>query len=71
MDLEKYTLEIDEEGEYVIPENANGEFTAEEKIVKYYYVDKKIPLIVHHYIEGTELPVPLSNGNTAESKPAF
>ena len=34
--------------------------------VKYYYVEKKIPLTVHHYIEGTEEKVPLIDETEAE-----
>ena len=66
LDLEKYELEKDEKGEYVIPTNATGEFTEKTIEVKYYYEAKKIPLTVHHYIEGTTTSVPLKNGETAQ-----
>ena len=69
VDLEKYELEKDENGAYVIPKNAIGNFIPEETIeVTYYYVSKEIPLTVHYYIEGTEEEVPLANGGTAEDK---
>ena len=66
MDLEKYELKKDEEGNYVVPENASGTYTEEQQVVIYYYVEKEIPLTVHHYIEGTEEKVPLKDGGTAE-----
>ena len=34
--------------------------------VTYYYEQKEVPLIVHHYIEGTIVPVPLVNGEEAQ-----
>ena len=69
LDLEKYELEKDENGTYVIPENSKGKYIAEETIeVKYYYVSKEIPLTVHYYIEGTEDSVPLANGGVAEDE---
>ena len=34
--------------------------------VIYYYVEKEIPLTVHHYIEGTTEKVPLKSGEVAE-----
>ena len=69
LDLEKYELEKDENGAYVIPENSKGKFIQEETIeVNYYYVSKEIPLTVHYYIEGTEDSVPLANGGVAEDK---
>ncbi len=36
--------------------------------VTYYYTPKKIPLIVHHYIEGTTTPVPTANGEQAKDE---
>ena len=67
LDLEKYELEKDEEGNYVIPEKATGNFVSGETIeVTYYYEEKEIPLTVHHYIEGTTQPVPLKDGTEAE-----
>ena len=69
LDLEKYELEKDENGAYVIPENSKGKFIQEETIeVNYYYVSKEIPLTVHYYIEGTGDSVPLANGGVAEDK---
>ena len=66
INLDKYTLEKDVNNDYILPENANGTMTYEDIIVTYYYVEKETPLIVHHYIEGTETKVPLANGNVAE-----
>ena len=66
LDLEKYELEKDENGQYVIPENATGTYTSEKTEVTYYYEEKEIPLIVHHYIEGTTEKVPLKDGTVAE-----
>ena len=69
LDLEKYELEKDENGAYVIPENSKGKFIQEETIeVNYYYVSKEIPLTVHYYIEGTEDSVPLANGGVAKDE---
>lgn len=66
LDLQGYTLEKDTEGNYIIPENATGTYQAGEQEITYYYVPQKIKLIVHHYIEGTETPVPLNDGTTAK-----
>ena len=68
VDLEKYELEKDENGEYIIPTNAMGTYTAEDIEVTYYYVPKEIPLTVKHYIEGTETSVPLEDGSLAENE---
>ena len=65
LDLDKYELEVDENGKLVLPENATGTYTEEPTEVTYYYVEKKIPLTVHHYIEGTATQVPLKTGGTA------
>jgi len=66
--LEKYELEKDENGEYIIPSNAVGTYTSEDIVVTYYYVKKSIPLVVKHYIEGTEMSVPLADGSLAEDE---
>ena len=66
MDIEKYTLDANEEGNYIIPENASGRYTKEGIEVTYEYVKKDIPLTVHHYIEDTNHKVPLANGELAE-----
>ena len=71
LDLEKYELEKDSNGEFILPENASGIFTQEDIIVKYYYVEKQIPLTVHHYIENTTNNVPLENGSFAEDERYF
>jgi len=66
LDLNKYELEVDENGKHVLPENAVGTYKTGTTEVTYYYVEKKIPLTVHHYIEGTTEKVPLKDGNIAE-----
>ena len=77
LDLEKYQLVKDEEGNYIVPDGNNtyyessaatGTFEPGIQEVIYYYELKDIPLIVHHYIEGTENKVPLSGGNLAEDE---
>ena len=47
----------------VISVTANGNIT-----VKYYYKKKSATLTVHHYIEGTENRVLLSNGEEAQDE---
>ena len=67
LDLEDYELEKNEEGDYVVPDNATGAYESGKIIeVTYYYEEKEIPLTVHHYIEGTEEKVPLKDGGVAE-----
>ncbi len=66
MDIEKYTLDANEEGNYIVPENASGRYRKEGIEVTYEYVKKDIPLTVHHYIEDTNHKVPLANGELAE-----
>ena len=68
LDLEKYQLEEDAEGNHVLPENATGTYKSGIQEVTYYYEEKDIPLIVHHYIEGTETPVSLENGEQAKDE---
>ena len=65
LDIVGYTLEKDSEGNYIIPENAIGEFKTETQEIIYYYESQKVKLTVHHYIEGTETPVPLKDGGKA------
>ena len=65
LDLDKYELETDENGKLILPENATGTYAQTPTEVTYYYVEKKIPLTVHHYIEGTTTQVPLKTGGTA------
>lgn len=56
--------------DYYIPENARGEYKANETIVvNYYYKEKTYTLTVHHYLEGTNTPVPLKDSETGESVP--
>ena len=66
IDLSNYELEVDTNGDYIIPDNATGEFKPGEQIITYYYVKKQVPLTVHHYIEGTTNSVPLNNGEVAK-----
>ena len=66
LDLDKYELEVDENGKQILPDNAVGTYKTGITEVTYYYVEKKIPLTVHHYIEGTTEKVPLKDGNIAE-----
>ena len=66
LDLAKYELEKDSNGAYVLPANATGTYKTGTTEVTYYYVEKQIPLTVHHYIEGTTDKVPLKVGGTAD-----
>ena len=66
MDLTKYELEKDSNGNYILPANAVGTYKDGVIEVTYYYVQKQIPLTVHHYIEGTTTKVPLKSGGTAD-----
>ena len=68
LDLDKYELETDENGKLVLPENATGTYSQTSTEVIYYYVEKKIPLTVHHYIEGTATQVSLKDGTLAEDR---
>ena len=68
MDLDKYELEKDSNGNYILPENLSGTYNQSPTEVTYYYVEKKIPLTVHYYIEGTTTPVPMKDGGVAEDK---
>ena len=63
LNLLEYELEIDENGEYILPENSTETYTHEEQVVTYYYVKKQVPLTVHHYIEGTASGVRLADGS--------
>ena len=65
LDLDKYELEKDSNGAFVLPANAVGKYKTGTTEVTYYYVEKQIPLTVHHYIEGTTGKVPLKAGGTA------
>ncbi len=64
-DLDKYELKKNEDGQYELPAEKSGQFTKEPKTVTYLYVEKKVPLIVHHYVEGTENHVELADGTEA------
>ena len=52
--LNYYELVKDENGAYILPENAMGTYTSEIQEVNYYYESKYVTLTVHHYLEGTE-----------------
>ena len=54
MNLDNLVLEKDNEGNYIIPENATGVVGEEGNVVTYYYVVNPIKLTIHHYIDGTE-----------------
>ena len=58
-------LEKDINENYILPTNATGQYRAEDTIVTYFYVPMPATVIVNHYIEGTENPVPLSDGTEA------
>ena len=67
VDLEKYELETNSDsGELVLPDNKSGTYTYDDIEVIYYYVPRKINLIVHHYVVDSAMPVPLLNGELAE-----
>ena len=68
LNISGYTIEKDNENNYVVPSNSYGKYTDKDIEVKYYYEEAKIPLIVHHYIEGTTTPVPLANGENAQDE---
>lgn len=65
LDIPKYSLEINENNECVLPMNANGKFTLEDIEVSYYYVPAQATVIVNHYIDGTETAVTLNDGSEA------
>ena len=64
--LEKYELEKNEQGEYIIPTNATGDAITANKTgnnsVIYYYVKKKAKVITKYILEKTD-------GSTEEIKP--
>ena len=63
--LTKYGLELDENGEYVLPDNASGEYSDGTIEVIYNYVKKSATVLVHHYYEGTRTKVVLKDGTEA------
>ena len=69
-DLDRYQLEEDGNGGYILPNNASGTFTEDTQVVTYYYVLKPLELIVHHYLDGTQdsvVPDEHSTGQEGES----
>ena len=53
-DLDSLNLEKNEDGKYVIPENASGTYGDSLIEVNYYYELKPIELKINHYLDGTE-----------------
>lgn len=68
LDLADYELEIDENGEYIIPTNAVGTYGEDNIEVIYYYVPKHSSLVVNHFIVGTNTPVLLADGEEAKTE---
>ena len=62
---DKYELKKNEDGSLALPGNMSGQFEEGEKTVTYLYVEKEVPLIVHHYLEGTETQVERADGTKA------
>lgn len=67
-DLKDVELEKDQNGIYIIPSNATGNYTPEVQEITYYYEPKDIKLTVHHYLEGTETKLAEDETNTFESE---
>ena len=65
LDNDQYELIKDINGEYILPENAKGQYKSGEQEVSYYYVQKQSSVIVNHYIIGTENEVELQDGSKA------
>ena len=65
LDIPKYDLLKDSVGNYIIPENASGTYAPGDIIVTYYYDAAEIPLIVNHYVFGTQENVELNDDTTA------
>ena len=65
LNLKGYGLEEDENENYIIPENAVGQFVSGDQEVIYYYVEKPANLQVNYYVEGTETPIELDDGTLA------
>ena len=66
--LDNYELDKDQNGKFILPANLKGVYTANNIEVNYEYVGKDVELNVHHYIEGTNIKVPLADGNNAEDE---
>lgn len=67
LDIEQYELIKDKDGEYILPENAKGQYISGEQEVSYYYAPKENKVITNHYIIGTEQGVKVSDGTIATS----
>ncbi len=65
-ELERYDLKRKADNQYDLPTNKSGTYTQNVQEVTYLYVERKVPLTVHHYLEGTQTPVTLANGSRAQ-----
>ena len=54
VNLNNLELIKDENGEYIVPDNATGVVGDGETVVTYYYIVNPIKLTIHHYLDGTE-----------------
>lgn len=64
-DLAGYELIKDVDGKYILPNNYRGTYAENDQEVNFYYKANKVEVVVHHYIEGTDTPVPLADGTLA------
>lgn len=56
--------------DYYVPDNSAGTYVSGHKeIVNYYYKEKTYTLTVHHYLVGTETPVPLKGADDGSTVP--
>lgn len=54
--------------DYYIPDNHTGTYISGQKeVINYYYKEKTYTLTVHHYLAGTENPVPLKGSTSGET----
>lgn len=67
LDLAKYELIKDEDGDYIFPDNMSGNLVSGDSEVNYYYAKKEIVMTVNHYIDGTENKVLLKDGTEVVS----
>ena len=54
LDLENLVLAKDNEGKFILPENAKGTYGADDFEIAYYYELQPIVLTIHYYLDGTE-----------------
>lgn len=57
LEIDEYSLVKDDNGEYIIPDNASGQFGDSDIHVYYYYSLTPVTLTVHHYLDGTNTKV--------------